>query len=54
MNFQSVRKRDGQVVPFDPSRIIQAVSKALSETKEGGNKESESICEAVVKELVKK
>jgi ribonucleoside-triphosphate reductase (thioredoxin) len=54
MDFQFVRKRDGKVVSFDPSRINQAVLKGFGDTKEAGEKEANEISEAVVKELAKK
>lgn len=49
--IRSVRKRDGSVVPFDISKISTAVYKALSTTKEGGEKEAQQIAKAVLKDL---
>lgn len=52
--FQSVRKRTGQIVPFDKDRIAQAVGKALATTGEGEAKDAEKIAEVAVKGLEKK
>jgi ribonucleotide reductase alpha subunit len=52
--FQAVRKRDGRVVPFDQSRISEAIWKAMEATKEGIRKEAEEVSDKVVKELKKK
>jgi ribonucleoside-diphosphate reductase alpha chain len=51
--FKSVKKRDGQTVPFEKERITKAILKAMSATGEGGVDEAEKACDKVVKELKK-
>lgn len=53
-NFNSVRKRDGKVVPFDQNRITQATLKAMMAVAEGNEKDAEHISQGVIKELSKK
>ncbi len=52
--FQLVRKRDGRVVQFDKARIIEAVSKAMEKTGEGGQKDAEKVAGKVIDILSKK
>lgn len=52
--FKSVRKRDGSIVPFDISRITQAILKAFKVSLEGDEKDAEKLAERVVKDLSKK
>lgn len=52
-HFKSIRKRDGRVVPFDQTRITNAIFKAMQATQEGGAKNAEAVSDAVVKELKK-
>ncbi len=54
MSFTSVKKREGQIVPFDQGRITNAVLKAMQATGEGGEKDAEKVSAGVVKELGKK
>lgn len=54
MTFQSVRKREGNIVPFEQSRITNAVLKAFTHTEEGGEKEAQKISDRVLKELEKR
>ncbi len=37
--FETVRKRDGRLVPFDESRIVKAISRAMQVVEEGDAKE---------------
>jgi len=47
-----VKKRDGRLVEFDTNRIINAIEKAMAETKEGINKKlSKKISENIKKEI---
>ncbi|HVM76962.1 MAG TPA: ATP cone domain-containing protein [Candidatus Paceibacterota bacterium] len=53
--FVSVRKRDGRVVPFDQSKITNAIAKAMHVTGEASHKnDAEKVSEQVVAALVKK
>src|SRR3989338_588927 len=53
--LKEVRKRDGRVVPFDASRIISAISRAMEAVGEGNlRNDPYRVAEAVVKELHKK
>ena len=53
--LKEVRKRDGRVVPFDASRIVSAISRAMEAVGEGNLKnDSYRVAEAVIKELHKK
>ncbi len=55
-----VKKRDGQIIPFDQSRITQAILKAMNAAGEGGENEqerlksAERVSDKVVKELLRK
>jgi ribonucleoside-triphosphate reductase (thioredoxin) len=53
--FTQVQKRDGRIVPFDESKIINAVSRAMQVTQEGNHKDdAEKVAEQVVTALAKK
>lgn len=52
--FTEVRKRDGRIVPFDETRIINAVTRALEVTGEGDKEDAEKIADQVVGDLAKK
>ncbi|MDP1706207.1 MAG: ATP cone domain-containing protein [bacterium] len=53
--FQSMRKRDGRILPFDQNKIAQAVLKAMTAAGEGVlPRDSEKVSDAVVKKLEKK
>ncbi len=54
MSFTSVRKREGQVVPFDGERIARAIAKAMKATGEGSEKNAAEVSEKVVRSLGKK
>mgnify|MGYP001588607489 FL=1 len=51
--FTQVKKRDGKIVPFDQSRIVSAIFKALNATKEGNEKDAERVADKVMKVLKK-
>lgn len=53
MYFESVKKRNGDVVPFDQARITAATLKAMKASKEGGERDAENVSSKVVKELAK-
>ncbi len=53
MSFTSVKKREGNIVPFDESRITHAILKAMQATGEGDQKKAESVSADVVRELRK-
>jgi len=50
--IKSIRRRTGEVVPFDLDRITRAVSKAFEVTGEGGEKESHAVANKVFKTLI--
>lgn len=52
--FQFVRKRDGRVVPFDQTRITEAILKALHASGEGNGRDAKKISNRVLKVLLKK
>ncbi|TSD01336.1 MAG: hypothetical protein Athens071426_681, partial [Parcubacteria group bacterium Athens0714_26] len=47
--IKSIRKREGQIVPFDQGRITAAVLKAMTAVSEGSPEEAEKISDKVVK-----
>ena len=49
-----VRKRDGRIVPFDQTRITNAILKAMQAVNEGEEKDASSVSDKVAKELKKK
>ncbi len=52
--FKFVKKRNGQIVPFDETRITSAIMKAMTAAEEGEEKEAGRVSEGVVKALLKK
>lgn len=48
-----IRKRNGEVVPFDLSLISRAILKAFDITKEGGKKEADLVADSVLITLTK-
>ncbi len=50
---KSVQKRDGKVVPFDFSRVVNAINKAMVASSEGSPEEAEMVATKVVAELVR-
>jgi ribonucleoside-diphosphate reductase alpha chain len=51
--FKSVKKRDGQAVPFERERITKAILKAMSATGEGTVEDAEKVCDKTVRGLKK-
>ncbi len=49
-----VRKRNGSVVPFDPTKVAYALERAFSATGEGGPDEVITVAELVVKKVEQK
>ncbi len=53
--IEKVKKRDGRIVGFDSSKIVNATSKAMEAAKEGNlDKDPSRIAERVVRELKKR
>lgn len=50
--IKSIRKRTGEVVPFDLDIIVRAVSRAFDVTREGGEPESQKVANSVFKTLL--
>jgi len=53
LKIKSIRKRSGEVVPFDLDVIVQAILKAFTVSAEGGEKEAKEVAQSVFKSLVK-
>jgi len=51
--IKSLKKRDGQIVPFDLSKITGAITKAMTVVGEGSVEEAELVANKVLSELVK-
>lgn len=51
--IKSLKKRDGQIVPFDLSKITSAINKAMAKVGEGSLEEAELVANKVLSELVK-
>ena len=51
--IRSVQKRDGQVIPFDLSKITNAIHKAMIAVGEGSVEEAELVANKVLSELVR-
>lgn len=51
--IKSVKKRDGEIVDFDLSKITSAINKAMTITGEGSIEEAELVANKVLAELVK-
>lgn len=52
MEIKSIRKRDGSEQPFDISKIVSAIAKALAETEEGNRKDAEAVAELAHQKVV--
>ncbi len=50
--IKEIQKRDGTIVLFDESRITRAIEKAMHAAGEGGEKEAETVMEAVRRSLI--
>ncbi|MEK7162304.1 MAG: ATP cone domain-containing protein, partial [Patescibacteria group bacterium] len=48
-----IRKRDGQIAPFNVKKITQAVARAFYATGEAGEAEADKISELVYRDLLK-
>jgi ribonucleoside-diphosphate reductase alpha chain len=51
--IKSIKKRDGSVVPFDLSKIVNAIFKAMTQVNEGSIEEAELVANKVLAELVR-
>ena len=51
--IKNIKKRDGQIVPFDESKIANAIGKAMAVTGEGSPEEAELVANKVLAELVR-
>ena len=51
--IKNIKKRDGQIVPFDESKIANAIGKAMAVTGEGSSEEAELVANKVLAELVR-
>src|SRR3990167_11086413 len=51
--IKQVQKRNGQIVPFDIERVINAIHKAMIATGEGSFEEAEMVANSVYAELVR-
>lgn len=52
MEIQQIRKRDGSLQPFDISKIVSAIAKALAETGEGKRTDAELVAELAHQKVV--
>jgi anaerobic ribonucleoside-triphosphate reductase len=50
---KNIRKREGQVVPFDVTKITEAINKAMTITGEGSYEEAGIVANKVLAELVR-
>ncbi len=51
--IKSVQKRDGQVVPFDVDKVVNAINKAMLASAEGSLRDAEIVANRVMMEIVK-
>jgi ribonucleoside-diphosphate reductase alpha chain len=51
MSLEKIRKRDGSVVPFEPSKIAAAIRKAIEAVGEGEPSRAEELTEEVTEKL---
>ena len=49
--IKNVRNREGEIIPFDLNKIIDAVQKAFIITNEGGEKEAQDVAKKVFHKL---
>ncbi|MDD5430823.1 MAG: ATP cone domain-containing protein [Candidatus Pacebacteria bacterium] len=52
--IKSIRKREGNIVPFDQSRITNAILKAMAAVNEGDQEGAQKVSDKIAKELDKK
>lgn len=50
--IKSIRRRTGEMVPFDLERVARAIFKAFEVTGEGGEKEAQAVANSVFKTLL--
>lgn len=50
--IKSIRRRTGEMVPFDLERVARAILKAFEVTGEGGEKEAQAVANSVFKTLL--
>lgn len=53
-SFKLVKKRDGRLVPFDQSRITNAILKAMTATNDGILEDAKRVSDRAMKELTRK
>ncbi len=51
--IKSVQKRNGEILPFDLDKVVNAINKAMLASAEGSLKEAEIVANTVLMELVK-
>lgn len=51
-SLKSIRKRDGSIAPFDQSKIVQAVLKAMRASQEGSDRAAAAVAAAVTRRAV--
>ncbi len=54
IKVKQIRKRDGRVVKFDRSKIVNAIYKALTATSEGGKRNANELAKKVEHEINKR
>ena len=52
LSLSEIKKRNGQLVPFDPSKIEVAVQKAMEASDEGSPAEAKKVAEGVIKDII--
>ena len=52
-NIPQIKKRNEQIVPFDPQRIYKAILMAMNVTKNGDEKDADYVAKRVFKDLLK-
>ena len=52
LSLSEIKKRNGQLVPFDPSKIEVAVQKAMEASSEGSPKDAKRVAEEVIKDII--
>ncbi|MCF7834238.1 MAG: ribonucleoside-triphosphate reductase [Candidatus Pacebacteria bacterium] len=53
VGIKNIRNREGNIISFDLSKIVDAISKAFNNTKEGTIKEAQSVADKVYKEVLR-
>ncbi len=54
MKITEVKKRDGSIVPFEPTKIQEAIFKALTATGEGDGRKAKRLANKVIKILTRR